>query len=144
MADITKMTPDEVTAKWSQKGQASTQDYVAGVGRVSEAPGKKAGAKSEKWAKNTAAAKDRFKSQVEKVSLNDWQEKTASKGGARYAGGIAAAEDKHRRYAAFQIEYAKRLKAHLANMPDTTEAEREARMLAAFRFSKRPENKFKG
>lgn len=88
-----KMTPAELAAKWATRTGAATQDVVAGVDRVTEAPGRKAAAQKAAWQQNVAAAADKWERRVGSVSLEDWKARTKD-GASRIASGVQAKRSK--------------------------------------------------
>lgn len=86
--------PAAAAAKWAQGFGASGQKWADGVNAVTVAPGQLAARQKALWAANTAAAVDRFAANSAKVSLQDWQTITVSKGQQRLASGAQAAQDK--------------------------------------------------
>jgi hypothetical protein len=84
-----KMTAEELANKWKNRTSAATADVVAGVDRVTEAPGRKAAAQKSAWMNNTAAAADKWERRVGSVSLEDWKART-KEGANRIASGVQA------------------------------------------------------
>jgi hypothetical protein len=77
--------------RWAQNFGASGQKWADGVNGVTVAPGQLAARSKALWAANTAAAVDRFATNAARVSLQEWQSQTISKGQGRLAGGAQAA-----------------------------------------------------
>lgn len=88
-----KMSAQELAAKWATRTGAATQDVVAGVDRVTEAPGRKAAAQKAAWQQNVAAAADKWERRVGSVSLEDWKART-KEGANRIASGVQAKKSK--------------------------------------------------
>jgi hypothetical protein len=91
---ISVKDPAASAKKWAQNTAASSQAIIDGANRVTVAPGVAAARQADVWAQNTAAAKDKFKANVGKVGLQEWQQSMATKAAPRVAAGAAAAEDK--------------------------------------------------
>lgn len=89
---------DVIAAKWKNKAGASGADYEAGV----RAPLKdwqretEAGSGNYNTGVQQAIARGAFAGGVRKVGTKKWQEKSISKGPARYTGGVADAENDYR------------------------------------------------
>lgn len=127
--------PMAVTQKQIQKAQAATGDYTAGVQAVTASPTQAAVAKQAKMLQNLTAAVNNGKwaAGLNAVSLDDWKNATVNKGGARYAAGVAAAQDK---ILAFQQQWQPFVAAAAAKvnaMPDLTLEDRLNKMTAMAR-----------
>lgn|SRR5487761_1996965 len=85
-------TPDQIAANWAQRLAASGQKITDGINSVTVAPGQAAARQSQVWVQNTAAAVDKYKTNVGRVSLQDWQAAAIGKGVPRIASGAAAAQ----------------------------------------------------
>lgn len=119
---MTKLTPEETAAKHSKRLKAAIPDIRKGVEAVTEAPGKKAAAQADKmlagitksvqsgkWAKNTAA-----------VSLEEWKEKTLTKGVNNIGVGIDASIAKTTEFYRKLQAHQKSIDTELANMANLT------------------------
>lgn len=84
----------EAAQKWATALPASQQRYVDGVNSVTVAPGALAARAAPLWAQNTAAAQSKFAKNSAAVSLQEWQQQTATKGAQRLASGAQAAQSK--------------------------------------------------
>lgn len=89
-----RITPQESVQKWQQRTAASTQDYVAGINRVQNAPGEMAARQADVYLANVQAAVNKWKRNVASVSLNDWQNAAITLGAPRIASGVNAATEK--------------------------------------------------
>lgn len=87
-------TPQEVAAAWVQGLSSKTDKITRGIQSVTVAPGQAAARQKSVWAANTAAAVDRFATNVGKVSLSDWQTAAINKGVPRIATGASNAQQK--------------------------------------------------
>jgi hypothetical protein len=94
MTLVPKITPQESVQKWQQRTAASTQDYVAGINRVSSAPGEAAARQADVYLANVQAAVNKWKKNVAAVSLTDWQRAAIDLGAPRIATGVNAATAK--------------------------------------------------
>ena len=84
----------DAAAKWAQNLPAAQQRYVDGVNSVTVAPGALAARAASTWAANTAAAQQKFARNSAAVTLQAWQQQTATKGAQRLASGAQAAQSK--------------------------------------------------
>ena len=89
-----RITPQESVTKWQQRTAASTQDYIAGVGRVQTSPGELAARQADVYLANVQAAVAKWKRNVAAVSLGDWQNAAINVGAGRIASGVNAATEK--------------------------------------------------
>lgn len=88
-----KLTPTELATKWATRTAAATPDMVAGVERVTEAPGRKAAAQKQIYLQNTTASVEKWARRTAAVPLEDW--KAAMREGAnRVATGVATKQGK--------------------------------------------------
>lgn len=84
----------DAATRWAQNFGASGTRWAAGVNAVTVAPGQLAARAKQLWLTNTTAAADRFAANSAKVTLQDWQSTTVSKGQPRLASGAQAAQPK--------------------------------------------------
>lgn len=137
--------PKKITEKQIRRAQNATQDYVSGVENVSESPTAKAAKKKDKMRAGINAAIDsgKWEDGLMSVSLEQWKERTAKKGGERYASGVADSADRVEEFHAEFAPFMASVQAKIDQMPDTTAEQRIARMvanaqaLAKFRRSRR-------
>ena len=124
---MARLTPEEAAAKWASRTGAAQGDYTAGVERVTEAPGRKAAAKRQKWEAGIRDSAAKWENRVASVSLEDWKQSVRDKGAARFAQGAQAAEGK---MAEFQREFQPfqdRIMERANSMPDNTLEDRIAK-----------------
>lgn len=88
-----RMSASDLAAKWATRTSAATQDVVAGVNRVTEAPGRKAAAQRSAWQQNVIAAGDKWERRVAAVPLEEWKSRTVE-GSNRIASGVQAKKGK--------------------------------------------------
>lgn len=122
MADKVKVTPEQFALRWGTGLKGSVERIREGVANVTEAPGKKAAAKSDKWhaAISSVAVKEKWARRIAEVGLAEWQDAMIQKGLGRIASGVDAAQPKMAAYGAKLIAHQNALLAQLANMPDVT------------------------
>lgn len=84
----------DAAATWAQRFGASGPKWTAGVQSVTVAPGALAARAKQLWLTNVTAAADRFAANSARVTLQDWQTATVTKGAPRLASGAQAAQGK--------------------------------------------------
>lgn len=84
----------EAAAKWATALPAAQQRYIDGVNAVNVSPGQLAARAAPLWAANTAAAQSKFAKNSASVTLQEWQQATATKGAQRLSSGAQAAQSK--------------------------------------------------
>lgn len=139
-----RVTPAQFVEKHARRTTAAIPDYVEGVNRVTEAPGKKAAAKQSKMKTNLIKAIDSGKwgRRVAAVSVEDWKQAAAVKGSGRIASGVEGAAPKVLAFAEQVLPVLTRIKAEVDEMPDLTLEDNIARMtkqvreMAKFEFKR--------
>jgi hypothetical protein len=93
---MARVTATEAAEKWARRTGQSTQDYVSGVKRVSQAPGVKAAQQSNAMLAGVTASVQSgdWQRKVAAVTLGDWQKAATDKGATRLASGVTAAAPK--------------------------------------------------
>lgn len=117
-----KLTAAEFREKHARRLKAAVDDIRDGVGRVTEAPGKKAAEKADKWHQNISSekTKSKWKERVGSVPLEEWKDKMLTKGVGRVAAGIDAAGPKVEAFAEKLIAHQNTGLAEIERMPDLT------------------------
>ena len=117
-----KLTPQEAREKHARNLKASSQDMVAGVRRVTTAPGVQAAAAVDKMRQNLVAKIDdgTWARRVSSVSLSDWQDRMINVGVGRVAAGIDAAAPKMEEFFTSLFAHQDRLIDQVGTMPDLT------------------------
>ena len=115
-------SPQAVAQKWVRNLSGSTQDITEGVQAVTESPTAKAADQSAKYLLNVQRAVDsgKYASRLRGVSLQDWKDKTLSKGIGRIAKGASDAEGDFQDFMAELIPFQERLQEVIDQMPDTS------------------------
>jgi len=126
--------PTRWAAKWRRNMEASTNDIRDGVNAVTEAPTKKAAARVGTMKARFIAAVDSGKvaAGLNAVGLEDWRRDMLEKGLPRISEGAAKGEEKTQKAAAALAPQIQRIRDEIDAMPNATEADRKARMLANF------------
>lgn len=83
-------TADQIAAKWRDRLSGATTEITNGVNAVNTAPGQLAAAQVDVWLANTQAARDKWRTNVARVSLEDWRTKMINVGIPRVAQGASA------------------------------------------------------
>jgi hypothetical protein len=117
---MARVTPDEAAAKWRDRLSASTDQIKAGVARVQTAPGQMAARNADLWLQRVTASKDKWKSRVSSVSLQDWQQSMTDKGIPRVAQGAQANMPKVQNFMNEFLPYVSNVAAQVKQMPKGT------------------------
>lgn len=125
--------PAKVTAKQIRNATNGATSYVEGVMDVKEAPGQRAARKKEKYRANVTASVDKWAENTAAVTLGEWQDSVSTKGAARFAPGVEAAQPKIQAFHEQFQPFVATLKKALDDMPDATPDQREQKMLANVR-----------
>lgn len=88
-----RLTPTELASKWATRTAAATQDLVAGVERVTEAPGRKAAAQRQVYLQNIQQNVDKWARRTAAVPLESWKE-SMREGANRVATGVQNKQNK--------------------------------------------------
>lgn len=127
---MARLTPEEYASKQARNLKNSIQDIRDGIGRVTVAPGRAAGAAQDRMRAKLLESIDsgRWKSKVEAVTLTEWQDAALNKGVDRIAGGIDAAFDKQVQMAGRLLPIVDAAAARARAMPKNTLQDSIARM----------------
>lgn len=119
---MAKKTPAEITEKWQRNLKGAVPDIRAGVGRVTEAPGKKAAAAADKMlARLTEKVRDgTWGDRVSSVTLEEWKAQMLNKGIGRISAGVDGAADKVADFHAQLATHQDAIQAKLRGMPSLT------------------------
>lgn len=127
-----KVTSDEFAEKWNRRLKQSTQDIVKGVSKVTEAPGKKAAAKKNKWAARMSdpTTHDKWAKGVGSVTVDEWRDAIVSVGVPRIAAGADRAQSKVEDFASKLLAHQQAGLSKIESMPDMTLEDAKARAVA--------------
>lgn len=122
-----------ILAKWQRNSQAATEDMKRGAQSVTESPTVKAARSVDKMVRNLqdSVQSGRYAAACNKVSVTDWQNAYINKGLRNFTNGVANISPSAQKAMADQQQYADQVKQELASMPTDTEAQADAKMLAA-------------
>jgi len=126
-----------IAEKYSQRASAASADYVSGVNSVTVAPGQQAAAAQQKMLQKTtdAITSGKWAERVGNVSLAEWKDAAAKKGGARYASGVQAGKGKMQSFMQEFIPHLQQLDSVLASMPSVSVEDGVARAAATIRHN---------
>lgn len=122
---------DATTAasRWTAGLGAASQKITDGIDRVTQAPGAKAAANRQGYLNGVNGNVDKWARNVARVGLEDWKTAFKTKGVPRVAQGAQASQQKFADRIAPVFAYMANVLATVDNMPNTTPAERDQRML---------------
>lgn len=130
MAAALKKSPAAATAKWVEKLSATGPEMEAGVMAVTEAPGVAAARERQKWAQRVRESEAKWATNVQRVSLADWQKSMKEIGIQRVASGAQAKQGKMLAFATEFYPFLEQVRSRIKAMPSTTPQQRIARMVA--------------
>lgn len=126
---VTNVDPATLAASWAQKLGAAGDRMKAGAEAIQVAPGQAAAAASSRWLQAVTSAESRFKSNVAKVTKEQWQAAYIGKGLPRVASGAQAAQSD------FAVTLGKILQAErsiVSSLPSRGDVEANIQRSAAF------------
>lgn len=130
-----RVSPAEARDKWANRLSGATSEIAAGVARVNRAPGEAAAQKFDKWRAGVRESEEKWRANVQRVSLGEWQQSMTEIGIPRVASG---AQQKAGKYEAFASEFFPHLDAgvrRIEGMDDTTLEARINRSVAMMRHN---------
>ena len=127
-----KLTPEQFAEKHARRLKGATEDIRRGVQNVTESPTAKAAAKQDKMLQNLQAAvsSGKWARGLKRVTLDEWKEKTLTKGIGRIAAGVDAAHDKMVDFGTQLLDHEAGLQREIEGMPDLTLEDSISRMTA--------------
>lgn len=122
MAKNMTMTATEFQEKHARRLKGAVQDIKAGIEKVTESPTAKAAAKEQKMVQNlqAAVASGKWRSGLNRVSLQQWKDAAINKGLNRIAAGVDGSKDKVIAFASDLLSYESGLQATVNKMADLT------------------------
>lgn len=125
----------DITAKWAANTKNATKAYEAGIQAVDSSPMEAAAAKTDKYLQGVqdAVNNGKYAAGLRAVSLQDWKQQAITKGARRISDGVTAATPKFQSSMSQILPQIQQIQAAVRAMPDTTEADREARMVENMR-----------
>ena len=127
-----RVTAEEYAEKHARRLKGSVEDIRRGVERVTESPTAKAASKEAKMIANLTAAvqSGKWARRLRAVTLEEWKDKTLTKGIGRIAAGIDAAHGKQVAFAEKLLAFESTLLDKVEKMPDMTLEDSIAKMTA--------------
>lgn len=121
-----------VAAKWTARTSAASQDYADGVAGTDKDPTALAIAAGPRYLQNVQRAFNdgSWANGLRKTGKQGWQAAVAAKGVTNFATGVQAAQAKVEQAFTSLLAYEGNLLNQVGSMPNVTDADREARMLA--------------
>lgn len=140
-----RLTPDQFAKKWAANLGASGESIKRGIEGVTESPGAKAAAASDRWAAGVQAAfmSGKFADRVGSVSTEAWKQAAIKKGLPRISGGATEAIPLVAQFGAQLLPVTDRSKSECAAMSQGKGEAARARMnhnydvMSAFKFQRR-------
>lgn len=128
-------SPERWLDKQLARVRVASEDYRAGVQAVTVNPAQKAlAANAKRIAKlQESITKKTWETKMNKVSLDDWKNKALALGADRFIPGVEANVDKIEAFIRGFQPKLESLTSSVKAMPETTDAERDARVLAMVR-----------
>lgn len=111
---VTTLSPQQIADKWAANLSASTSSITAGVNGVTQAPGAAAAAQADYWLQRVTAAKQKFITNVGKVTLGQWKDAMINIGIPRVSTGAQANKGK---MADFMTRFLPYLKTGVDSLP---------------------------
>lgn len=125
-----RTSPQQATAKWTARLQASTAEMTQGVARVSQAPGAQAAAKYDKWLAGIQASAEKWRRNVAAVTLESWKSSMTNIGIPRAAEGAVKKANKYEAFATDFYPFLAGAMAKVNAMDDSSYAARKAKASA--------------
>jgi len=128
-------SPEKWVEKQLARVRVAGEDYRSGVEAVTVNPAERAlAANAKRVAKlQDSIAKKTWEKKMAKVTLDDWKRKASTVGADRFISGVEANVDKIEAFVRSFQPKLESLSSSVKAMPETTEAERDARVLAMIR-----------
>jgi len=132
-----RVTPAQFAEKWARRTQGATQDYTAGIDRVTVAPGLAAAEQADLLVSRflESVTSGKWAERVSAVSLGDWKNAAKTKGAPRIAQGVAGASSKMQDFGRQFLPFLDNIVAQIKAMPKTTLEDRIARSAALQRMA---------
>lgn len=125
-------TAQDVAAKWTQRTAAAAPDYAKGVANTDKDPTALAIAAGPRLLQNFTAAfnSGKWANGLRRAGKAGWQKAVADKGQTNFSTGVQAAGAKVTEAFTQLLAFEQNLLNNVSSMPNVTDADREARMLA--------------
>lgn len=135
------LSVDQVVRKWVERtsSSAARAAYEAGINAVTENPMAKAAEADDKYLRKVeeSVRSGKRRASLLNVPMERWKQNAITKGSPRLASGAQAAESKARDFMSTFLPYVYEGAARVRSMPNLTEEDAKARMLAQFEHNRR-------
>lgn len=140
-----RLTPDKIAKKMVENASRSTDSYKEGVLNPKRGPASAALAAADKRAEAVRKAEENRTWEKAMATVTDSyvSQRAAEVGAPRYASGITAAKPKIENFWRKFHPILEGIEAEIAAMPDVTDADREARMLANLKKMRETKGKWR-
>lgn len=130
--------PKNITAsfeKWAKNAGQAAEAMKQGVAQVTESPTAKAADSVEKMQRNftESITSGRYANNCRAVTVDEWKRAMTEKGATNMAQGVRTLSARSKRNITDQLAKANDVSQRIQAMPNSTEADAEARMLEAVR-----------
>jgi len=132
---MSRGTPDQIAAKWRDRLSGATTEITNGVNAVQVAPGQLAAAQVDVWLANTQASRDKWRTRVAGVTLEEWRKKMIDVGIPRVASGAQANVGKVQAFMTEFLPFLDRGVSTVRGMPRGTLEQNIARATAMMRYT---------
>lgn len=122
-------TATDAAQRWAQNTAGATQRYSDGVKAVTVSPGQAAARQADLWLRQVTAAKAKFAANSAKVGLAEWQNAAVTKGAARLASGVQAAQPNYEQALAKLLPY---IGSAVGSLPARGDLEANINRMTAF------------
>lgn len=134
-------TVDQVVKKFVDRASSASavQAYRDGINAVTENPMQKSADAEQKYVDKImeAVTSGKRRASLLRVDFASWKNLAATKGGERLATGVKLAEPKMRKFMSEFLPYVQAGAQTVRAMPNNTEDDARARMLAMFEHNRR-------
>lgn len=133
-----RLDANSVLKKWQNNAQNSVESIKTGVNAVTTAPTQQAAASADLWQQRVSSqsAKDKFTSNLQKVSLQDWKTAMLNKGVNNYTNGVREGSQKMLKFLNDFLPVAAASADQVSTMPKGTEQASIDRFVANMRNMK--------
>lgn len=132
---MARRDPAKVAQKWSDRLSAAGPDMLEGIQGVTTAPGESAAQREDTMRQRLLEALNsgKWREAVRAITLGQWQEAMRIKGVPRATEAARTSKPKMEAFQREFLPFAEQVSAEIRQMPNATQADREARMLANVR-----------
>lgn len=127
-----KISASAAAQKWQQRTSGALQAWTDGANSTQVDPTQVAASRAQKWFNNTQAAytAGRYQAGLARSGKTGWLAGINGKGQTNFVGGVNGSEQKVATVFTQLFQYEAQLESQIHSMPNNTDADAEARMLA--------------